>query len=85
VPAGGPVVTAASSRALVDKYCVTCHNTRARTAGLVLEGFDLAQVGEHAEISEKVVRKVRAGLMPPTNMPRPSPAELAGFVTWMET
>jgi hypothetical protein len=85
VPAGGPVVTAASSRALVDKYCVTCHNTRARTAGLVLEGFDLAQVVEHAEIAEKVVRKVRAGLMPPTNMPRPSPAELAGFVTWMET
>jgi hypothetical protein len=78
-------MTAASSRALVDKYCVTCHSTRAKTANLMLDQLDLTQLASHAEIGEKVVRKVRAGLMPPTGMPRPSDAELAGMIAFMET
>src|SRR5690349_21184363 len=55
----------AEQRALIDRYCVTCHNTKAKTANLMLDQLDLAHLGEHAEIGEKVVRKLRAGMMPP--------------------
>jgi len=77
--------SAASSRALLDKYCVTCHNARAKTANLLLDQLDLNHLADHAEIGETVVRKVRAGLMPPTTMPRPTDAEMAGMISWMET
>jgi hypothetical protein len=80
--AQAPDVTA--QRALVDKYCVTCHNTKAMTGNLALDKLDLAHLGDHAEIGEKVVRKLRAGMMPPTGMPRPDAATLNGLVTWME-
>jgi mono/diheme cytochrome c family protein len=78
---------ATKSRALVDQYCVTCHNTRLKTGGLVLEKdqLDFARLTDHAELAEKVIRKVRAGLMPPTNMRRPDAATLDSFLTWMET
>jgi mono/diheme cytochrome c family protein len=79
-----PAANAASARAVLDKYCVTCHNARAKTANLLLDQLDLAHVADHAEVGEEVVRKVRAGLMPPTNMPRPPAAELAGMITWLE-
>jgi hypothetical protein len=69
---------------MVDKYCVTCHNARAKTANLLLDQLDLTHLSDHAEIGEKVVRKVRAGLMPPTGVPRPSDADLAGMIAWME-
>jgi mono/diheme cytochrome c family protein len=78
-----PDVTA--QRALVDKYCVTCHNAKAMTGNLALDKLDLAHLGDHAEIGEKVVRKLRAGMMPPTGMPRPDAATLNGLVTWMES
>src|SRR5215831_13855121 len=55
----------ASSRALLDKYCVTCHNPRLQIAGLSLTSVDLTRAGEHAEILEKVARKLRQGAMPP--------------------
>ena len=56
----------AEPRAIIDRYCVTCHNTKAKTANLMLDQLDLAHLGDHAEIGEKVVRKLRAGMMPPT-------------------
>src|SRR5215831_20002547 len=52
-------------RALLDKYCVTCHNDRVKTANLSLQGLDLAAVPDHAQLWEKVIRKLRAGVMPP--------------------
>src|SRR5687767_9317651 len=55
-------------KALVDQYCVTCHNNRAKTANLSLEGLDFAHVGDRAELWEKVVRKLRAGVMPPPDV-----------------
>src|SRR5262249_31356033 len=61
----------ATQRALIDQYCVGCHNQRAKTANLMLDQLDLAHLGQHAEIAEKVVRKLRAGMMPPTNQKRP--------------
>src|SRR3954470_24837095 len=57
--------TMAAQRAVLDQYCVTCHNDKTRRANLSLEKLDLSQVGDHAELWEKVVRKLRAGVMPP--------------------
>jgi hypothetical protein len=71
--------------ALVQKYCVTCHNARARTGGLVLENLDPANTSANAETWEKVARKVRGGMMPPQGMPRPDEPTLAGFVAHLET
>src|SRR6267143_1399219 len=58
------MASAATERALLDQYCVTCHNDRAKTANLSLAQLDLATVGDHPELWEKVVRKLRAGVMP---------------------
>ena len=88
VPAtsASPAAAATSpNRELVQKYCVTCHNARAKTAGLVLEGLDPSQAGGQADIWEKVVRKVRGGMMPPQGMPRPDEATLTAFATSLET
>src|SRR5262245_13564325 len=54
-----------AQRALVNKYCVTCHNQRAKTGGLTLDSIDLANPPAGVETWEKVIRKVRGGLMPP--------------------
>jgi mono/diheme cytochrome c family protein len=74
----------APRRALVDQYCVTCHNARLKTGNLLLDQFDLANPGRQAEIAEKVIRRVRAGLMPPTGMKRPDQATLDAFAQWLE-
>ena len=75
---------AAAQRALIDQYCVTCHNVKLKTANLLLDQLDLAHLGEHAEVAEKVVRKLRAGMMPPTGMRRPDAATLDALIRWME-
>ncbi|MBZ5675656.1 MAG: DUF1592 domain-containing protein [Acidobacteriia bacterium] len=78
------VTTAASERALLDQYCVTCHNKRLQTAGLLLDQLDPASMHDHAETWEKVVRKLRAGMMPPSGMPRPAAPVLESMVSFME-
>lgn len=75
---------AATPRALLDKYCVACHNDRLKTAGLTLDGTDLSHVGVRAEMWEKVLRKMRAGMMPPAGRPRPDKAASTAFVSWLE-
>jgi cytochrome c5 len=72
-------------RPLLDRYCVTCHNERLKTAALMLDQIDVANVAAQAEILEKVVRKVRTGLMPPSNMPQPSHQDRRALLTWLET
>jgi mono/diheme cytochrome c family protein len=72
------------SRAVFDKYCVGCHNQRVKTAGLALDALDPAQVGEHAEAWEKVVRKLRTGAMPPPGRPRPDKALTASVAASLE-
>ena len=54
-----------SAQTLLNRYCITCHNDRLETGGLSLQSVDPAHVDQHAEIWEKVVRKVRSGVMPP--------------------
>jgi len=75
----------APSRELLDRYCVTCHNQRLKTAGLLLDDVDLGQVATHAPVLEKVVRKLRSGQMPPEGRPRPDGAARQAFVTALET
>jgi hypothetical protein len=76
--------SAASERALLDQYCVTCHNQRLKTAGLTLDQLDLAQMHDHADVWEKVVRKLRAGMMPPSGMRRPDPPVMESMITFLE-
>ena len=71
--------------ALINQYCVTCHNQRIKTAGLMLDTLDAAHVDQHPDVWEKVVRKVRAGMMPPSGAPRPNRATLDGFASTLET
>ncbi|MDP7478256.1 MAG: DUF1592 domain-containing protein [Vicinamibacterales bacterium] len=87
VSAQAPSATppAASSRALLDQYCVTCHSDRLETAGLSLEQLDTADVHEGAEIWEKVIRKLRTGSMPPSTRPQPPAEERGALVSWLET
>jgi mono/diheme cytochrome c family protein len=70
---------------LVDSYCVSCHNTRVKTAALALDEAARQTIAANPEIWEKVVRKLRGGAMPPVGRPRPSAAAVAGVVTSLET
>ena len=81
---GSEAAAQAPSRALFDRYCVTCHNERLKTANLMLDHVDLEQVGAHAGTLEKVVRKLRSGQMPPEGRPRPDSDAIETFVTALE-
>ena len=76
--------TEAPSRALLDRYCVTCHNERLQTAGVMFDRVDIDRADLHRELFEKVARKLRGGLMPPPGRPRPEPAAVDAFVTALE-
>ena len=71
-------------RALLDTYCITCHNERLRTAGFILDRIDAEDVSESGEAWENVLRKVRSGEMPPDGMPRPDQATLDAFASSLE-
>jgi len=77
--------SSAGHAALVVKYCDTCHNDKSRSGGLSLEHADLTDVAHGAETWEKVIRKLRVGMMPPPGMPRPAPAQLDGLAAYLET
>jgi Protein of unknown function (DUF1592)/Protein of unknown function (DUF1588)/Protein of unknown function (DUF1587)/Protein of unknown function (DUF1585)/Protein of unknown function (DUF1595) len=79
-----PPPTATAERALLDQYCVTCHNDKIRTANFSLQKLDLTTVGDHPELWETVVRKLRAGVMPPPGVRRPPLAEYEGLRDWLE-
>ena len=86
--AGAPAATPAATvdqRAVVDKYCLSCHNTRTNSAGLSLERTSIAGIESHPDVWEKVIRKVRAGMMPPPGMPAPDAESRRALVGWLET
>ncbi len=85
VQAGAAQPASTPDRALLDRYCVTCHNARLKTAGLTLDDIDVANVGPRAEAWEKVLRKIRAGQMPPVGRPRPDAAAASAFMGALET
>ena len=72
-------------QSLLDRYCVTCHNAQLETGGLALDRFDVGQVASHPAVWETVVRKMRAGAMPPIPRPRPDEATYERFIRYLET
>ena len=72
-------------RAVLDRYCVTCHNERLRTANLTLDTRDVTRIAEAPGVWETVVRKLRAGAMPPLRRPRPDAATYERFIAWLES
>ena len=84
-----PCVTAqrldtSSQRALVDQYCVGCHNQKLKTGGLSLEASDFPKLPDRAGVWERVLRKLRTGQMPPPGLPRPDAKTSAAFTKSLE-
>jgi mono/diheme cytochrome c family protein len=75
---------ATEARALLNRYCVSCHNRRTLTAGLALDTLDVAQVTTNAATWEHVIRRLRANAMPPAGRPRPTDAAAGEFIHWLE-
>lgn len=76
--------TAESAKKVIDQYCVGCHNDKTKTANFSLEKADTATAGDHPEVWERVIRKMRAGMMPPAGLPRPGLATYNGVRDWLE-
>jgi len=75
---------AESEKQFLAQYCQSCHNGRLKTGGLSLEQMDPGRVSQSPETWEKVVRKLRAGMMPPSGVPRPARAAIDEFVAHVE-
>jgi mono/diheme cytochrome c family protein len=82
-PAAG--LSSAEARATVDKYCVTCHNDRLKTAGLSLATVDLQNPEANAPTLERIVERLRASTMPPVGLPRPDRATYDQLREWLQT
>jgi hypothetical protein len=80
--AQSPVIS--TQRQFLDRYCTTCHNDRLKTGGLTLERVDVSRSEAQPEVWEKVVRKLRTGVMPPPNMLQPPKADSVAMATWLE-
>jgi hypothetical protein len=80
----GRSMSAADGKALIGRYCVECHDDAEREANLSLEHVDLAAVGHEGELWEKVIRKLRAGMMPPPGFARPGEGDYAALRDWLE-
>ncbi len=76
---------ASTHRTVLNKYCVSCHNDRLRTAGLTLEKADIANLAGEAALWEKVLEKARNASMPPPGLPRPDQATYAALAGYLET
>jgi mono/diheme cytochrome c family protein len=89
-PTPAAIPSAVAERAILDQYCVVCHNLKAKAAGmeparqLTLDNLDVANVAQDPEKWERVVRKLRAGMMPPSGMPRPNAAKYEAVIAWLE-
>jgi hypothetical protein len=80
-------VSASNSQATITSYCVSCHNEKRRAAGqspFAFDTLDVARVGVHADVWEKVLTRIRTGSMPPAGNPRPDAAAYDGLATWLE-
>jgi mono/diheme cytochrome c family protein len=82
---GQPSADAAKQRALVNRYCVACHNPTLKSGGISLAALDFSDVAGNSGVLEKVLRKVHSGEMPPAGVPRPDASTAALFTHWLET
>src|SRR6516164_4619896 len=89
-PAAPGADAVAAQKAIVTQYCSTCHSDKAKVAGMDsarkidFDQLDVAHVEKDAKTWELIVRKLRAGMMPPSGMKRPDPATYKGLITWLE-
>ena len=83
-PPAATTMLPAEQTALVKQYCAGCHSERGKAGGLSLAAFDAATVDEHGQTAEKMIRKLRAGMMPPLGARRPEPAVLTGLAAAFE-
>src|ERR1051325_7222328 len=85
-----PPMTADQEKELFTRYCVGCHSEKAKAAGvdssrkLTIDSIDFKDVHKQADKLELIVRKMRAGMMPPVNVRRPEPAVYKAMISWLE-
>ena len=84
-PSHSQAIAPSSQRTLINQYCVACHNDKLKSGGLTLSELNLDAVHQSTEVAEKVIRKLRGGLMPPAGAKRPDARTAAEFVTWLES
>jgi len=84
VQTASPQAAAPDDAALLTQYCLTCHNERTKSGGLVLDAA-ISKIAADPERWEKVVRKVKTGMMPPSGVPRPARERLDAFAAALET
>ncbi len=77
-------VPAATLTETVQRYCVVCHNDPMMTGNVSFQGLDIERIGEHPDIAERMIRKLRAGMMPPPDAPRPGGDTLQVLVETIE-
>jgi mono/diheme cytochrome c family protein len=77
--------SAGQAQSVIDRYCATCHNPRVKAGGLALDALPVANAAHDPQTWEKVVRKLRTGMMPPSGAPRPDRATLDGLATIVES
>jgi mono/diheme cytochrome c family protein len=84
-PASAPAPDAAKQIATMTQYCVACHSDRAKTGGVSFEGITSESIGQHADVFEKAVRKLRGRVMPPPGSRQPDASTADALVAWLET
>ena len=84
-PTGERPPAASPQRALINQYCVGCHNAKLKTGGLVLDTLNVDNAGQNPDVWEKVVHKVRARYMPPAGLPRPDEKTYESLISYLET
>jgi len=84
-PAPAPAAAVSQQRALVNQYCMGCHNEKLKTAGLELSSVNVDHIDQNPDVWEKVLRKVRARYMPPYGLPRPDEKTYESFTSYLET
>ena len=85
VPSHPVGMTAGAQAELVKQYCTGCHNDRSKAGELTLAGWDVTRASAQRELTEKMIHKLRAGMMPPSGSRRPAPAQITQLVTALET
>jgi mono/diheme cytochrome c family protein len=83
-PTAPTAKSVAAQQEILDYYCIECHNTKVRSGGLAIAELKLARVGDHRKEWEKIVKKLRAGMMPPIAQERPDPVTYKALITWIE-
>src|SRR6266498_3184939 len=85
VQTAAPVTSSIPTSDILNQYCVTCHNSTLKTAGLQIDSLDVQHVAGNAQQWEKIVTKLRTGEMPPPGRPRPDAATYAAVAARLES